>query len=113
MLWTTIVVTGLGILLSLRFRVAALMAASLALAVVSFAVIGQRPFLPTLALTYALVMALQVGYLVRLALVCAWSRFATTSGLPAAHGAADHLSRSATTLLMSKSRSSPSDQRRT
>jgi hypothetical protein len=59
-LWTTIVVTGLGMLLGLRFRVPMLVAASLALAVLSCAValIGQRPFLPTLALTYALVMAL-------------------------------------------------------
>ena len=81
MLWAIIAVTGLGMLLGVRFRVNALIAASLALAVLSCAVTlnGQQPLLTTLALTYAFVAALQVGYLVGLALACAWSRFATTS----------------------------------
>ena len=76
MVWATIIVSVLGISLGLRFRVPMLVGTSVAVVALSFvvALFSQQPLLTTLALTYILLMALQGGYLVGLALSCAWSR---------------------------------------
>ena len=75
MVWATIIVSVLGISLGLRFRVPMLVGTSVAVVALSFvvALFSQQPLLTTLALTYILLMALQGGYLVGLALSCAWS----------------------------------------
>jgi hypothetical protein len=74
--WATTIVSALGILLGLRFRVPMLVSTSVAMVASSCvaALFSQQPLLTTLALTYVLLMALQGGYLVGLALSCARSR---------------------------------------
>jgi hypothetical protein len=76
-LWATATAAGMGLLLGLRFRVNALIAASLALIALSSvaALFSRQPLLMTLALNYALLVALQGGYLVGLAMARGWSRF--------------------------------------
>ena len=66
MLWAAATASGMGLLLGLRFRVSALIAASIALVVLSsvIALFQQQPALTSLALTYALLAALQGGYFV-------------------------------------------------
>jgi len=75
-LWATITAAGAGLLLGLRFRVHAMVAASVALMALSFvaAAFMQQPLLTTLASTYILLAALQGGYLAGVATTCAWSR---------------------------------------
>ena len=77
MLWAAVTASGIGFLLGLRSRVRALIAASLALVVLSSAValFRQQPVLTSLALTYAFLAALQGGYLVGVAVSFAWPRF--------------------------------------
>ena len=77
MLWAAVTASGIGFLLGLLFRVRALIAASLALVVLSSAValFRQQAVLASLALTYAFLAALQGGYLVGVAVSCAWPRF--------------------------------------
>jgi hypothetical protein len=75
-----------GLFLGFWLRAPALIAASVALAAVCLPVApftGLRP-VPALALTFALVGALQVGYLMALLLSCAWARTRISVGSLAA-----------------------------
>jgi hypothetical protein len=75
-LWAIITAAGAGLLLGLRFRLNAVVAASVATMALSClaATLMQLPLLTTLGLTYLLLAALQGGYLMGLAATCAWTR---------------------------------------
>ena len=83
MLWATMAAAGAGLLLGLRFRISAMVAASVALVALSClaATFMQRPQLTTLASIYILLAALQGGYLTGVAATCAWSRVRRKSAL--------------------------------
>jgi ABC-type amino acid transport system permease subunit len=76
MFWATATAAGMGVLLGLWFRVNALIAGSIALLALScvVALFRQQPFLMSLAFTYAVLVSLQSGYIVGVALACAWPR---------------------------------------
>jgi|EndMetStandDraft_9_1072997.scaffolds.fasta_scaffold00588_2 hypothetical protein len=76
MLWLLAVAGLAGLLLGWWVRVPALIAASGMAAVLSMTAATQMGFgfLLSLGLTFALLSALQVGYIAGLALSCAWSR---------------------------------------
>ena len=84
MLWATMIAAGAGLLLGLRFRMYAVVAASVALTALSClaATFMQQSLLTTLASTYILLAALQGGYLTGVAATCAWSRVRRGSALP-------------------------------
>jgi hypothetical protein len=87
-LWAIITVASAGLLLGLRFRLNALVAASVALTALSWlaATLMQLSFLTTLGLTYFLLAALQGGYLAGVAATCAWTRIRTGSEQPTPNG---------------------------
>ena len=76
MLWALAGAGGMGLLLGLRFRVPALIAATwlTAAACLSLAPFMDLGLMPTLVFTFASLGVLQVGYLAGLMLFCAWSR---------------------------------------
>jgi hypothetical protein len=76
MLWAFGAGGAIGLLLGLRFRVPALLAASGLMAIVCFSVAPFTQLEPMTAagLTFALLCMLQVGYLIGLMLSYAWSR---------------------------------------
>ena len=88
MLWAIITAAGAGLLLGLRFRLHAVIAASVALTALSClaATLMQLPLLTTLGLTYLLLAALQGGYLTGVAATCAWTRVRTESVPPTPNG---------------------------
>ena len=84
MLWAIITATGAGLLLGLRFRLTAVIAASVATMALSClaATLMQLSLLSALGLTYLLLAALQGGYLTGVAATCAWTSIGTASTPP-------------------------------
>lgn len=80
MLWLLAMAGGMGVVLGLWLRVPSVIAASGALVLLCGVVmpLGDWPLLTAIAVSFALVGALQCGYLIGLMLSCVWAR-ATSS----------------------------------
>ena len=76
MLWLLAMAGGMGVVLGLWLRVPSVIAASGALVLLCSIVmpLGDWPPLTAIAFSFALLGALQCGYLVGLIVSCAWAR---------------------------------------